>query len=375
MDGFVSLEKEVCEIRDGGCKPAYLLSGEEFWVREALGKLLDALIPDSDRALNLEIFDGASAGWEKAILGLTTFGLFPSPKVVVIERMPTADQKERGIEAALLKLLERGLPSPHVMVLTSEKWDPRRPLYKKIVQVGRALQFEAERDRSGQIQKSTADRVLSQALAQAQKRIEPSARELVLRRAGRALRPFAGEIEKLLLYVGEREVITVADVKDSFADLAEAWIFDLTEKVGDRSAEDSLRILQDLLNRGEHPLRLLATLGSELRTLLRARALIDGELETFWKAGMGYPAFKSTIWEKFPDCPKLFHGTHPYRAFLSMTRADSFSLDRLRRGFSLLHETDLALKTSSGDPERLIESLLIELCGLQMDMAEAVALK
>lgn len=372
-NGFIELENESREISQGRCKPAYLIWGEEFWVREALEKLLDVLIPKSERPFNLESFDGSSPDWERALLGLSTFGFFRSRKVVVIDRIVATKNQPRasksrdaedkeGIEPALLKLLDKGLPLDHVLIVTAEKSDPHHALQKKIAQIGRVFSLEAERDPTGRIHRGAADKLLSQALSRARKRIEPVARDLVLARSGRAVRPFHNEIEKLLLYVGEREVVTAEDVQIVFNDLAGAWIFELTQQIGNRAPAGSLRILRDLLGSGEHPLRLLATLASELKILLRARLLMDGQLKKVWKPGMNYPAFKNAIWEKIPDCPKFFGRVHPYRAFVSMTRASNLTLDRLMWGLSILHEVDVRLKTSSGNSDILMDSLIVDLC-------------
>lgn len=88
--------------------------------------------------------------------------------------------------------------------------------------------------------------------------------------AGRVQR----EVEKLALYVGEREAITAEDVRSGSALLAEAEIWDLTGAIAARNADAALGATHRLLERGEDARRLLAMIAWQLRDVARATELL-----------------------------------------------------------------------------------------------------
>ena len=72
------------EAAQGKGKPVYLVEGDEFLARGTARELAEALVPSSDRALNLVLLD-ASAGAREIAAHLMTVAMFAAPKAVVVE--------------------------------------------------------------------------------------------------------------------------------------------------------------------------------------------------------------------------------------------------------------------------------------------------
>ena len=125
--------------------------------------------------------------------------------------------------------------------------------------------------------------------------MEAQAREMILARAGDDLRGLQQELDKLVLFVGNRPAIRAADVEAIVADRGEGWIFDLTRAIGDRDAGAALAQLARLLAQGEHPLKILGTVAAEIRRLLSARQFLATDLAKAWKRGMSYPQFQQHV--------------------------------------------------------------------------------
>jgi DNA polymerase-3 subunit delta len=70
--------------RSGKGAPIYLFEGDEYLARHAARELADALVPESDRALNLLVMD-AAAGAREITSHLVTVAMFASPKAIVVE--------------------------------------------------------------------------------------------------------------------------------------------------------------------------------------------------------------------------------------------------------------------------------------------------
>jgi DNA polymerase-3 subunit delta len=261
-----------------------------------------------------------------------------------------------GESQRLLEILDEGLP-PWAFLLLTAQVDRRTRLYRKFEEKGSILDLTLER-RSGRVSRDALGEFLNQRLKEAGKRIEPQAREMILTRAGEQLWSFHQEIEKLLIYVGEEPVIKVADVGEVFLDQGEGWVFDLTGALGQRDALGALKHLHRLLSQGEPPLKLLATIAGEIRKLLVARQLIEGELRSRWRRQMPFNQFQATVLPK--GAPLLTRNA--YADYMCFSRADNFSMEELLRYLELICQTDIRLKSSGGAPQRVMERLVLQMC-------------
>lgn len=267
--------------------------------------------------------------------------------------------RTRGGEGhRLMEFLEQGLPPWAFLLITTAHVDRRTRLYKRFEEKGAALNFGLERDRSGRVSRETLGEFLDQRLKEAGKRIEMQARAMILARAGEELWAVHQELEKLLLYVGEDPWIRVKDVEEVFLDQGEAWVFDLTASIAARDSMRALGHLARLLSQGEHPLRLLGTMASEVRRLLGARQLMEGEMRQRWSREMTYPQFQMNVLQQGPP---LLTRT-PYGDYMSFKTAENFTTHELLRYLEWIHQTDIRLK-STGNPHRMVmERLILEMC-------------
>lgn len=268
--------------------------------------------------------------------------------------------KRKGAEGNRLSaLLDEGLPEWSFLLMTAVQADRRTRLFKRLDELGAVLHLALERDRSGKISRENLLEFVGQRLRQAGKNLHPQAREMILTRAGEELRSLQQELDKLILFVGDRTTIRAEDIDMIVADQGEGWIFDLTRALGERDAVAALTQLARLIAQGEHPLKILGTLASEARRLLSARQLLAGELAKLWRRGMTYPQFQQIVLKQ-EGSP--LGGRNPYGDYMCFQRAERFSLAELGRFMQRLFETDFRLKSSASQPRILLEKLFLELC-------------
>ena len=266
---------------------------------------------------------------------------------------PKADEQGR-----ILQLLEGGLPDGCRLLLLAPQVDKRGRGYKQLTRQGCVVDLSVERDRSGRIRRESLAAFLDQRLRRARKRIDPQAREAVLSRCGNELWAVDQEIEKLLLYVGEAETVAFADVEEIFTDQSESWVFDLTDSLGERNALQALGFLRRLMANGEYPLRVLGAIASQVRRLLSARQLLDHELARIWRRRMSYTEFQQRV----PADTEGLPTKSPYANYLTLQRAERFTLPELKGFLRLIQETDERLKSSGHQPQAVMERLILEMC-------------
>ena len=267
--------------------------------------------------------------------------------------------RRRGGEGSrLMELVEKGLPPWSILLITASHVDRRTRLYRKFEEKGAVLDLSLQRDRSGRISREVVAEFLDRRLKEAQKRIEARAREMVLLRAGEELWSIHQELEKLLLYVGEDPWIRARDVEEVFLDQGEAWIFDLTKSIVDRDSIGALRQLARLMSQGDHPLKLLGTIVGEVRRLLAARQLIEGEMGQKWSKGMAYPQFQMNVLQKGP--PLITRS--PYGDYMSFQKAENFTTRDLLGYLERIYQADIHLKSTGNSPRMVMERLILEMC-------------
>ena len=82
------VDRILREIQGGRIAPAYLLWGEAFLVREALDGIVNALVPEADRAFNLFFITPEQADVDRLCAELSVASLLPGTKVVVVRQAP-----------------------------------------------------------------------------------------------------------------------------------------------------------------------------------------------------------------------------------------------------------------------------------------------
>ena len=267
-------------------------------------------------------------------------------------------ERRAGEGHRLISLLERGLPEWSFLLLTAVQVDRRTRLYKRFEELGAVLYLGLERDRSGKISRENLLAFVTDRLRQTGKNLDPQARETILTRAGDDLRALQQELDKLLLFVGDRQSIRTEDVEAIFVEQGQAWIFDLTRAIADRDAKAALTQLARLLAQGEHPLKILATITAEVRHLLSARQLLETDLAKLWKRGMNYQQFQQTVLK--PGRPLLTR--NPYADYMCFQRAEHFSLDGLSWSLEGLFDSDLRLKSTGSQPRLVLERWILGMC-------------
>jgi DNA polymerase-3 subunit delta len=258
----------------------------------------------------------------------------------------------------LASVLERGLPEWSFLLLTAVQVDRRTRLYKRFEELGAVLYLGLERDRSGKISRENLLEFVTQRLGRAGKNFDSQAREIILARAGDDLRALQQELDKLLLFIGDRQSIRTEDVEAIFTDHGEGWIFDLTRAIADRDAKAALTQLARLVAQGEHPLKILATVAAEVRRLLHARQLLETDLAKLWKRSMTYQQFQQGVLRE----GKPLLTRNPYADYMCFQRAEHFSLDELRLCMEGLFDADLRLKSTGSQPRLVLEKWILGMC-------------
>ena len=355
--GATPLENLQRQLEAGRHHPVYLLHGEETFLKsEALTALKNYVFERTSRDFNYDRYDLREGQLEQGLASARTFPMMGPMRLVVLhgadvvlgsargkggaaaqKKQPSKRKKDRGRLAD--QLLEDYLADPEprtVLVFVADKPDARRKNVRQIGKIGAVLALTPLRDRE------VPDWVVRRAQGLGL-RLEGATAGLLSDVLGADLGSIERSLEKLALYVGENGTVRPEDVEACVARTKVHSIFELMDAVGRRQTRTALTLLSRMLGPRDAPLRIQSMLFRQVRRVWTVRSLLEdgcprGELP----ARVGLPPF----------------------LLADLTRqAGLFSRADLLQAVDSLFAADRALKTSQGQPERVMEALVLGLCG------------
>jgi DNA polymerase-3 subunit delta len=265
------------------------------------------------------------------------------------------------------EILQKGLAAGNCLILTAETIDKRKKFFKIIDQIGKVIYFGKARSETAQ--KENLIKEAQELLENYGKKLTPAAWIALGKKTGFELRRSITELEKLVLFVGERSSVEEKDVEEVIGKTREDSIFDLTTALSEKNQLAALAALRALLDQGIHHLMILTMIVREIRLLLQARILVDSAKLTKFNNNMEYGWFQKNIHPTLSELadtmalPKDFLiNKHPFVIFNALRNCGRFSYPVLVNFLDKLLELDRAFKSSATDPQLLLESFLIKAC-------------
>ncbi len=268
----------------------------------------------------------------------------------------------------LEEIIAGTVPAGNTLVLTADKVDRQKKLFKVISKKGTVIAFPAAKPKSG-TQRDLLMEGIGKILAKSGKRLSPEAMQEMGRRTGFNLRMSQKELEKLITYAGDKSTIDKRDVDAVTGKSSEDSIFDLTAAIVDKDTEKALTTLRELLNRGIHYMVILSMIIREVRFLLQGKILLKEESLSSFRPTMHYRDFQNMIYPGVKELAKKMGknsewlmGQHPYVVYNNLRNSERYSYDGLLEYMEKLVDCDLDLKTKGVNPKLVLEHLLIYMC-------------
>lgn len=312
-------------------EPCYLFAGsEDYLIDDCLNRLLDGVLEPSLREFNQDIFYGSQSEAGKIVDIANSYPMLADSRVVVVKEMEQLSPS--GLEL-LLKYLQNPLQSTK-LILIAEKADFRKKLFAQIKAKVFFVEFKPLYD-------NKIPSWIESYLQTKNLKIEYKASLLIQALVGNNLRAIVNELDKIILNLGKNKTINESDVQSVVGLSRNYSVFNLNDAIGNRQLDQSLRILNNMLESGESQTRILAMIYRHFQTLLKLKhGLQSKKSQQEITAMTGIPPF-----------------------FISKTKqmAENFTLAQLRHIFEHLLDADLNLKTSRLPPAIALQTLLIQI--------------
>lgn len=250
------------DIKNGSFKKVYLLYGEEAYLRtQYKQKLRDALV-SSDDTMNQAFFEGKGCNPKEIIDLAETMPFFAERRYISVDDSGFFKNKCDELADYLAQM-----PDTTCLVFTETEVDKRSRMYKAVKDVGRAVEFKTQDEK-------TLTRWILGILNKEQKRITEQTLHLFLEKAGTDMENISREMEKLLSYCLDKDVITSEDVEEICTTQTTNKIFDMINAIAERRQKQALELYYDLLALKEPPMRILFLLARQFNQLLSVRNLM-----------------------------------------------------------------------------------------------------
>lgn len=250
--------KEIKEhIKNGTYKPVYLLTGTEPYLRRLYtSKLVKGALGDAD-SMNLSRFSGKDVDWNEVAALADTLPFFADCRVLVFE--DTGCFKNSCDFADHISKL----PDTVVLIFNESEVDKRGRMYKAVKEYGYISEMNG-------LSENELSLWVAQLLGRDQKKISKNDLQYLLSRIGGDMENVETEVEKLVCYVAERDVITASDINAVTTEQISGRIFAMMDALGARNKALALSLYHDLLSVREKPMSILFLMIRQCNMILMA---------------------------------------------------------------------------------------------------------
>ena len=356
MKSFGATQRFLTDVAEHKLKPIYLLAGDEgFFRKQCRDAVLQALVPSDLRDFSLHEFDLAETPLVEVLDAARTPSLMAPFQVIFVRGVKALyGRGSHDKEFAAIEEYAKN-PNPDALVIfvadhISIPADVRRmelqdkDRYQRIREtLGEFCTIiELARVEEGEAVKWA----IETAAAEQVKMDQDAARELVDALGGDMML-VANELEKLILYVGEKKKIALGDVETMVLAAKQRSLYELTDAISAHDRMKALAVLDAMLSTGDGDDAAIGHLYMLAKTFRQMLVIFEKKVRdsrALWQA----------LWRGF--------GVPPFAAEDVLKQARRYKSRReLTRALRLIARADLDLRSNPPSKRLILERLVLEL--------------
>lgn len=328
---FLKYHQLLSQIKRGAILPVYIFLGEENYLKEEIIQIIKQhlLAPGFSAEFNFNHLYGHQTDVNKVIEIASTLPVFSDKRVIVVDEFNKLKRVEK-----LNQYLDNPLKSTCLILNSRENKLPSGLMVPKkncVIAIFYTL-WENE-----------LYRWIINKVKEYNKRISSNAVEKLIEYCDNSLTEIDKEIEKLVIYAGDKNEIILDDVLNLTGDIKKFSVFALTDAICSKNFKNSLKIFRRMIGMGIDVMKLFGVINSLFHTIWKIEYL------------------KTKSYSEQDIINKLEINPTRYRKLLPGVR--NYSIKSITKIVLILTEYDKKLKTSSSIPKNiLIEDMLYKIC-------------
>lgn len=353
---FAPSERFVSEVTAGKLRPAYVFIGDEVFFRDHCRQaLLEHLVPHDLRDFSLHDLDLADVKVAEILDRARTPSLMAPFQVFFIRGVKAL--YSRGSHEEEFNAIEEYVKDPNpaaVLIFVADHVSI--PADVRRMEMTDRDRYERIRDTLGEycgivelgrVDESDGLRwVLEKAQQEGVKMEQDAARELV-DALGADMMLVSRELEKLVLFVGEKKRITLGDVETMVLAAKQRSLYELTDAISAKDKTRALAVLEAMLSAGDGDEAATGHLYMLARTFRQMLIILEKNVRdtrTIWQA----------LWQGFR--------VPPFAAEDIIRQARRYKSRReLTRALRLIARADMALRSNPPSKRIVLEQLILQL--------------
>ncbi len=326
-----------------------LIGEDDYSLRQEIEQIKKTIGDDTALMSNTTIFDGKTIAPEQFRAACESMPFLSEKRLVIVDGLleKFESRKENGKKKLSAKNNKaedylafangiKTLPPFTELVITGGKISERNPLLQELMKITKVKVFPLLK--GAQISQWIEKRIAAEAKG---KKISPKAAASMVRLVGNDLWTMANELDKLILFTGERD-IAEEDVKAVVSNAQEAGVFAMVDAIIEQRIGTAQELLQQLFRQGMAPSQILVLISRQVRIIyqvreMRAAGKQRGEM--MGKLGLTSDFVLRKAWEQ----------------------AERYSPARIKEVYHQLLEADISIKTGKVEGELALDILIAEM--------------
>jgi DNA polymerase III subunit delta len=356
MRGFAQSDRFLSELESRKLKPAYVLVGDEaFFRKRCRDAILEHLVAPDTRAFSVFEFDLAETSLIEVLDRAQTPSLMAPFQVFFVRGVKTLfgrgsnDDKIGAIEAYCKN------PNPDaLLVFVADHINI--PADARRMEMTDKDRYQKIRDDLGpfcgivelaRVEEGEAVRWIAEYCATREVKIDADAARELTDALGANMMMVSNELEKLILYVGEKKKIRLGDVETMVLAAKQRSLYELTDAISAKDRARALEVLDALLSTGDGEEAAIGHLYMLAKTFRQMLVILERNVRDqrmLWAA----------LWQGFR--------VPPFAADDIIRQARRYKSKReLTRAIRLVAKADLALRSNPPSKRLILEKLILDL--------------
>jgi DNA polymerase III subunit delta len=353
---FAASEKFVAEVTGRKLRPAYVFIGDEAFFRDQCRQaLLEHLVPADLREFSLHDLDLSDVSVAEVINRARTPSLMAPFQVFFIRGVKNL--YTRGSHAEEFAAIEAYLKDPNpdaVLIFVADHISI--PADVRRMELQDRDRYERIRETLGEycgmvelarVEESDGMRWIIEHAHQQGVKVEQDAARELMDSLGADMMLVSRELEKLILYAGERKQVTLGDVETLVLAAKQRSLYELTDAISAKDKARALAVLDAMLLSGEGEDAAIGHLYMLARTFRQMLVILEKgvrDSRTIWQA----------LWQGFR--------VPPFAADDIIRQARRYKSRReLTRAIKLVARADLALRSNPPSKRLVLEQMVMQL--------------
>jgi len=356
MRAFAQADRFLTEVQSRKLRPVYVFVGDETFFRKRCREaILEHLVPSELRDFSLFDFDLSETDLAEVLDRARTPSLMAPFQVFFVKGVKT--MFGRGSNEDKLTAIEQYCKDPNpdaVIIFVADHISIPADVRKMDMQDKE--RYERIREAMGpfcaivelaRVEEGEAVRWLNDYCATRDVKIEADAARELVDALGGDMMMVSNELEKLILYVGEKKRVTLGDVETMVLAAKQRSLYELTDAISSKDRVKALEMLDAILTTGDGDEAAIGHLYMLAKTFRQMLVILERNVRDqrmLWAA----------LWQGFR--------VPPFAADDIIRQARRYKSKReLTRAIRLVAKTDLALRSNPPSKRLILEKLVLDL--------------